>query len=198
MTKAEYEKALEKLFDRIIYCDNNLMTFVRFTELFNGEVKYRRVFNRTKNFFVMVVHNMSAELITELSRLYDKHSFGIEKVINIFEQNQDWFTYTNEFEHILSVIKTSYNDMAASIIKLKSIRDSNLAHVDKKYIFNSNEIYEGFTWGDVERLVATAFEICNHISCALSDKYYLNDMSVVRDIDTLVELARVGITNDIK
>jgi len=69
-----------------------------------------------------------------------------------------------------------------------------MAHLDAKYILNTNAIYvdENFLWGDIEELIHSAFIICNSFSIALTGECYEGVFSAISDTALLICAALNG------
>jgi len=79
--------------------------------------------------------------------------------------------------------------------KLKKIRDTELAHIDRKNMFKEDEILEVFTWGDIEDLIESAKEILDSIFTALMDLRFTIELESVDDIEYLIKNAYKGMKN---
>lgn len=203
MTKAEYEKALKKLMDKIIYCESNRQIYKRLTELCGIGKKYEDVAIKGDMFFSMIVHNLLNELLAELARLYDEGSFGLLKAINIVEQNQKLLSEycdkeeidQREIKQMITDAREKYNSVKDCRERLFEIRDKHLAHTDKKYVLNYGVLYDGFNWGYVEDLIMAAAEIINRITSLLRGAVTMYNWIGDDGVDVLIRAAHNGLNN---
>lgn len=205
MTKVEYEKSLEKLLDKIIYCESNRQIYKRLTELCGIGKKYEDVAKQGDMFFGMIVHNLLNELLMELSRMYDEDrenkAFSLIKMKNIAEQNQEWFIEhcdkndisRDEIKKLFVELNEIYANIQNSRKTIITIRDKYLAHFDKRYVLNSEELYQNLSWGDVEDLINCASTMVNRVTCLLNGQYTMVDWIGDSGVDNLIRAAHKGL-----
>ena len=202
MTQNEMQQGISILFKKLTIAENNRMIYKQLTELCGIDKQFECVLKKSICFWKLTINSLCFSIITELAKIYDeqKDAFGIKKLINISSQNGDWFSkWYNEngvlHKDFIKQLEEKYNSIEKKREKLKEIRDAELAHNDRKNILNTQSIYDGFTWGDIEDLIETANEIINRISISLTGIEYIIQLGNYDDIHCLIKNAYKGMHN---
>ena len=202
MTQNEMQQGISILFKKLTIAENNRMIYKQLTELCGIDKQFECVLKKSICFWKLTINSLCFSIITELAKIYDeqKDAFGIKKLINISSQNGDWFSkWYNEngvlHKDFIKQLEEKYNSIEKKREKLKEIRDAELAHNDRKNILNTQSIYDGFTWGDIEDLIETANEIINRISISLTGIEYIKQLGNYDEIHCLIKNAYKGMHN---
>lgn len=202
MTQTEIQQGIKILFDKLTIAENNRLVYKQLTELCGIGKQFECVMKKSNCFWKLTVSSLCFSIITELAKIFDeqKDAFGIKKLINISSQNSEWFSKwydENGVSHkdFIKLLETKYDSIEKKREKLKEIRDAELAHNDRKSILNTQSIYEGFNWGDIEDLIETANEIINRISIGLTGSEYIIQLENYDDIHYLIKNAYKGMKN---
>ncbi len=179
MTQEEYIKGLQILFKKLTLAETDRLIYKQLTELCGEGKQYEAVFKQSRCFWTYTANSLIFTVFTELSKLFDeqKDAFGLKKVINIASQNNGWFVdwhkeYETTHSDFIKQLNSKYLSVERQKTLLKRIRDLDLAHSDKNHIFSIEEIYRGFSWGDIEDLIDSANEILNVIYISLTSAEY--------------------------
>ena len=202
MTKSLYHQMLDVLINKIIHIKTNSQLYKRFRALCDSGKRYQSVYESTYRFWDFIMSDLTSYNISELSKLYDEQNsaFGLLKLINIISQNRSWYFENSEqyeltdrnFNDFINDLQQEYSSVKNITKELKIIRDTKIAHNDKKYMINGNAVYDNFTWDDFEMLINTASRICNRISCELYSKKYLMEVDANCDLILLLKYAKDG------
>ena len=204
MQKQEMKQVIETLMNKVSFAENNRLLYVQLCSLCGEGKPYEEVWYIAKTFWSMTTQNIFVRIIWELMQLYDEHkqAYGLLKLMRVCEQNQRLFydniadpiKRQNEMRKLLADIYQEYSKIEQQRKKLKTIRDVDMAHLDAKYILNTNAVYmeENFVWKDIEELIRSAFVICNSISLALTDECYHGVFNKISDMALLICAARNG------
>lgn len=202
MTQNEMQQGISILFKKLTIAENNRLIYKQLTELCGIGKQFECVMKKSNCFWKLTVSSLCFSIITELAKIFDeqKDAFGIKKLINISSQNSEWFSKwydENGVSHkdFIKLLETKYDSIEKKREKLKEIRDAELAHNDRKSILNTQSIYEGFNWGDIEDLIETANEIINRISIGLTGSEYIIQLENYDDIHYLIKNAYKGMNN---
>lgn len=196
------QQGISILFKKLTIAENNRLIYKQLTELCGIGKQFECVMKKSNCFWKLTVSSLCFSIITELAKIFDeqKDAFGIKKLINISSQNSEWFSKwydENGVSHkdFIKLLETKYDSIEKKREKLKEIRDAELAHNDRKSILNTQSIYEGFNWGDIEDLIETANEIINRISIGLTGSEYIIQLENYDDIHYLIKNAYKGMNN---
>lgn len=196
------QQGISILFKKLTIAENNRLIYKQLTELCGIGKQFECVMKKSNCFWKLTVSSLCFSIITELAKIFDeqKDAFGIKKLINISSQNSEWFSKwydENGVSHkdFIKLLETKYDSIEKKREKLKEIRDAELAHNDRKSILNTQSIYEGFNWGDIENLIETANEIINRISIGLTGSEYIIQLENYDDIHYLIKNAYKGMNN---
>jgi len=202
MNENEIKQAIKIIIDKLIIVENNRLIYKQLTEFCGIGKQFECVIEKSKCFWVLTIHSLKFTAITELAKIYDEHSdaFGIKKLIDISSQNIVWFSKwyeENKITHknFIESLYMKYDGIKEKKDKLKKIRDTELAHIDRKNMFKEDEILEVFTWGDIEDLIESAKEILDSIFTALMDLRFTIELESVDDIEYLIKNAYKGMKN---
>lgn len=202
MTQNEMQQGISILFKKLTIAENNRLIYKQLTELCGIGKQFECVMKKSNCFWQLTVSSLCFSIITELAKIFDeqKDAFGIKKLINISSQNSEWFSKWYEengvsHKEFIKLLETKYNGINEKREKLKEIRDAELAHNDRKNLLNIEIIYEGFTWGDIEDLIETAYEIMNSISVGLTGCEYFIQADNYDDVKILIHNAYKGMHN---
>ena len=212
---------LENLIKTQLYNISDIITYLTIWEelhiAFQTGEKYREVYQWSPFFWQTLLHNYQQRFLIETAKLYDKStdSMGIQKMINICEQNQKLFpkehtrklfeirddreiiqTVSVNISGILQSAKSKYLEMSESGQKLRQLRDKHLAHADHKYYTDITSLYEEVGLGREEfrNMIDTAGEIMNSFLTALTDTRIALKHLDVDDYKHLLGFAYEGIT----
>jgi len=198
MQKQEMKQIIETLINKVRFAENNRLLYVQLCSLCGEGKPYEEVWYIAKTFWSMTTQNIFVRIIWELMELYDEHkqAYGLLKLMQVCEQNQNLFydNITDPIKHqkatrkLLADVHEEYSKIEQQRKKLKTIRDVDMAHLDAKYILNTNAIYvdENFLWGDIEELIHSAFIICNSFSIALTGECYEGGFCAISDTAILI------------
>lgn len=204
MQKQEMKQIIETLINKVRFAENNRLLYVQLCSLCGEGKPYEEIWYIAKTFWSMTTQNIFVRIIWELMELYDEHkqAYGLLKLMRVCEQNQNLFydniadpiKHQNEMRKLLAEIHQEYSKIEQQRTKLKTIRDVDMAHLDAKYILNTNAVYveENFVWRDIEELIRAAFVICNSISIALTGECYDGVFNKISDMALLISAARKG------
>lgn len=202
MTQKEVEQGIGILLQKLTIVENNRLIYKQLTELCGIGKQFECVMKKSNCFWKLTLSSLCFSMIAELAKIYDeqKDAFGIKKLINISSQNSNWFCKWYEENGILhkdfiKLLKSKYNCIEEKREKLKEIRDAELAHNDRKNILNTETIYEGFSWGDIEELIEIAYDIMNSISVGLTGCEYFIQLDNYDDVKLLIHNAYKGMHN---
>jgi len=202
MTQNEMQQGISILFKKLTIAENNRLIYKQLTELCGIGKQFECVMKKSNCFWQLTVSSLCFSIITELAKIFDeqKDAFGIKKLINISSQNGEWFSKWYEengvsHKEFIKLLETKYNGINEKREKLKEIRDAELAHNDRKNLLNIEIIYEGFTWGDIEDLIETAYEIMNSTSVGLTGCEYFIQADNYDDVKILIHNAYKGMHN---
>lgn len=202
MTKNDVEERIKQLLNKLTLVENNRCIYEELSKLCGKDKKYECVLKQNKCFWGMTISNLKSSLITELAKIFDEHngSFGIKKVINICSQNYSWFVGWCAQESIthnelIQYFESQYAKVENERNKLKTIRDKYLAHNDKKYIIGYSELFDGFTWSNVEDLIEVAFDILATIWGCFTNTGYCISCLDNDDVRCLIFDAYKGMQN---
>lgn len=202
MTQKEVEQGIGILFKKLTIVENNRLIYKQLTELCGIGKQFECVMKKSNCFWKLTISSICFSITAELAKIYDEHNdaFGIKKLINISSQNSDWFSkWYNEYgithKDFIKQLEIKYNNIEKKREKLKEIRDSELAHNDRKNLLNIETIYEGFSWGDIEDLIETAYDIMNSISVGLTRIEYFIQADNYDDVKVLIRNAYKGMYN---
>ena len=202
MEKEKYASAIYSILVRLNYCESNRLIYKRLTEVCGIDKDYVDVFNKSRKFFSMMVYNITNQIVAELARVYDNHkdAFSLPHIIEFYKQHKNlilkWSIHEELTEEIVNQTISSadqfLSNISESINKLKKIRNKSIAHIDIKYISNTNTLYEGFYWGDIEDLINVAAGICIGMLFTITGKKYKIQPNACDDVDMLVLAAHKG------
>ncbi|MBQ8303728.1 MAG: hypothetical protein IJX79_02115 [Clostridia bacterium] len=202
MSQNSLQKYIKILIEKLTIIENSRLVYKQLIELCGVGKQFECVIKKSNCFWSLTIKSISFLIITELAKIYDeqKDSIGIRKIINISSQNKNWFSkwceeYGISQNEFISRLEMRYFDIKDKREKLKEIRDKELAHNDKYNLFNQESICAGFTWGDIEDLIETAYTIINEISVSLSGCEYMIKFSNYDDINNLIKNAYKGMNN---
>lgn len=202
MTQREVEQGIGMLFGKLTIVENNRLIYKQLTELCGIGKQFECVMEKSNFFWQLTVSSLCFSIITELAKIFDeqREAFGIKKLINISSQNSDWFLKWYEengvsHKEFIKLLETKYSGIKGKREKLKEIRDSELAHNDRKKLLNTESIYDDFSWGDIEDLIEAANEIINRISIGLTGCEYIIQSVNYDDVCYLIKNAYKGMKN---
>lgn len=172
-----------KLLDTIAYNLVNASIYNRLhTNLCTASKEYYAEMNQSPAFWELTINSHAITTILMLCRVYDQHkdSLNLKKLLNIVSANRALFEKEHFYERIKDrpfadeLSKTSRVPDAQSlkrdieyvseqtnplVKKLSEFRDTQVAHIDKRYVLNGINNPDPILWGEVEELISRGFEI---------------------------------------
>lgn len=154
------------------------------TNLCTASQEYYAEMNQSPAFWELTINAHAIATILMLCQVYDQHkdSLNLKKLLNIVSANRALFEKEHFYERIKDrpfadeLSKTSRVPNAQSlkqdieyvseqtnplVKKLSDFRDTQVAHIDKKYILSDSINSDPILWGEVEELISRGFEIFN-------------------------------------
>lgn len=215
MTIEKLEAILNKMILEITAINTNWVMWNGLREEMQNGAKYEILLDFSPCFWTITLNNLLSRTLLGTAKLYDenKKCIGLQKIINICEQNQELFpknrtaTYTDGYtgektsftiskdvSESIRIAKQKYQDVHDLRIQLMSLRDKYLAHADKD-IFLDVEIFyhevalkkEAF-----EKLIETAANILNSFLASLSDTQVHTEFENSDDYKNLLRYAKEG------
>ncbi|MEA4911063.1 MAG: hypothetical protein VB092_00420 [Oscillospiraceae bacterium] len=215
MKKEEIESRIQILTNKIVLINSNRMIQLQLSQLFSEEGKYKSIAKISPTFWSIVLQNIHSQILLGIAKIYDesKDCFGLQKLTAVCEQNAEEFPkerihkYANldggapyeervliDIHSVIADAKALYREVEEDRQRLKTFRDKNIAHIDKKYICNPSLVYQEFPlpWDKVDKLIDHAIQICNLFSGALTGCITSIQLLDADDVLYLLNIASVG------
>ena len=216
MTKENLQQKLEVQLTKVTHIKSCFEIWKGLHNKFQLGAEYNTVFQKSPYFWNLTLQVFQERFLLEVAKLYDenKDCLGIKKMINICEQNQKLFPKEHrrklynhfeekEIENIVSVdivsviqsAKNRYNTAQDTRRRLITLRDKYLAHADKKYVEDPNNLYQEIALNidAFKKLLNVADEILNILLIALTDRCHSLDHLNRDDYNYLLAAAHNGI-----
>lgn len=217
MTPDELKQTVFLFTDQIFLINSNRLIYKRLTELCAKGKKYSVVVDMSPVFWNFMTYNMGRQILLGLAKLYDesKDALGLKKLINICDQNRSLFQQDKQasisdeacactidqfyakrfdFRETFGWVNELYDRTTPIREKIKTLRDKDLVHADKKHFYDTPQLYLDFPvpWGEVETLLENALDICNALLELLQPGCTVILTDTLEDIDTLIKHAFWG------
>lgn len=185
-----YTKYREFILDEVMAIDN---LFKLYIHIYNKQVDMLEVLNVAPAFFMLAKKAFLENSISCLSKLYDNdtNTITIYKFLNFIQANVKWITFSVSRQKIQEVILSLHGLLQINdeqIKKLKTIRDSFLAHNDKAFAFCDPWEKTGLTIGQIHQLIGLPAQIVNEIGVLKSEPYVDPEAINAFDIDLVFQI----------
>jgi hypothetical protein len=215
MTK---EKLIKILNDRLMFlarAQANWTIWNGLTEAFQPDSEYQKLLEISPGFWTITYNNLLSETLLKTAKVYDEHKgcMGLLKIINICEQNQDFFPTKHEYyltdsetskqvSHkrtvdliaTLQEAKTKYESVQLIRTGLITLRDKHLAHADKQYLLDVHTLYQNTSLkkDDIQKLITVAADILNSFLSALDQTVVSMHHTNADDYEKILKYAALG------
>jgi len=209
LTKEMISTDIAKYVEKITYINSCIEVY---DYLSASRVLYNNEMNIAPAFFGMTMSAMARTIVLESSKLFDMNSDkNIDKLLKCCENNKKMFgeelirRELVDVDGVERVIKTSekinlneviidlrneYDNLSATICKIKHQRDKVLAHADKKYFYDNKKMSaeNPISINEFKVLMEYALKVCNLFNNMLNDgKTFRGIYANVGDIENLFD-----------
>lgn len=215
MTVEKLEAILNKMLHEITVINTNWIMWNGLREEMQNGAKYEILLDFSPCFWTITLNNLLSRALLGTAKLYDenKKCMGLQKIINICEQNQELFsksrtaTYTDGYtgektsftvskdvSESIRIARQKYQDIHDSRTQLMSLRDKYLAHADKDIFLDVETFYHEVALKKeaFEELIETAANILNSFLANLSDTRVYIEFENSEDYQKLLRYAKEG------
>lgn len=214
MDKKTIIKIIDKTLVEIAYL-NSCVTMYKNIYDYSIKKEYKKIYKDVSpTFFTFTSDIYKYRILMGLIRLYDTNydTYSLSEIINECEKNKSLFPterkieFINEFnepdeiiynydiENVINEARNKISRCSEQIENLRKLRNKSYVHNDKKYYNNQIKLFEqyNFTWGDGDKLLKTAHEICNSILSILDHRTTYQEYIDSDDLKKLLAKAKVG------
>lgn len=215
MTADKLEAVLNKVLHEVTIIKANWSIWKGLREEMQEGAKYEKLLEISPCFWTITLDNLLTKSLLGTAKLYDedKECIGLQKIINICEQNQKLFPenrtvmytdgYTNEQHSYFMKMSISedikrarekYQSVQKFRMQLITLRDKHLAHTDKKIFLEAEEFYNEVSLKrtSLEKLLETASDITNLFLSNLSGAAVHTEYHNVDDYEKMLRYAKEG------
>lgn len=215
MTKEELDAILNKMLREITIINTNWVMWNGLRDALQEGSEYNKLLEYSPCFWTITLNNLLSKALLGTAKLYDenKKCMGLQKIINICEQNQKLFsknrttTYTDgytgeknsftvskDISESIRISKQKYQDIHNFRTQLITLRDKYLAHADKDIFLDIEAFYNevALKKDALEKLIETAENILNSFLADLSDTRVYTEFENSDDYKNLLRYAKEG------
>ena len=215
MTKEDLDAILNKLLREVTIINTNWTMWNGLREEMQNGAKYEILLDFSTCCWTITLNNLLSRALLGTAKLYDenKKCIGLQKIINICEQNQGLFpksrttTYTDGYTFKktsftmpkdigddIRIAKQKYQEIYDCRTQLITLRDKYLAHADKDIFLDIEAFYHEVALKKeaLEKLIETAESILNSFLADLSDTRVYTEFENSDDYKNLLRYAKEG------
>ncbi|MBE6567763.1 MAG: hypothetical protein E7657_03790 [Ruminococcaceae bacterium] len=215
MTTEKLEATLNEFLHEITIIKTNWIIWNGLREEMQEGAKYEKLLEYSPCFWTVTLNNLLSKTLLGTAKLYDEHKdcLGLQKLINICDQNQTLFPKSHAIIHtngytgeqipyevqkdICANIKEArekYQSVQNFRSQLITLRDKHLAHLDKSTFLNAKELYREVALKKeaLEKLFETAAGIANSFLSCLSNNVVYTEFHNVDDYQILLTYIKEG------
>ena len=215
MTTEKLEAILNKLLGEITIIKANWFIWKGLKEEMKEGTEYENLLTISPCFWSITFDNLLSKALLGTAKLYDedKECIGLQKIINICEQNQKLFPKThnvklsdgytgeqltyvaqNDISESVKIAQQKYQSVQEFRTQLIQLRDKHLAHTDKKVVLLEKDFYNEVSLKReaFEKLIETAADITNLFLSILSGTTVHTEFHNVDDYKKILRYTKEG------
>ncbi len=164
--------------------------FDMYIGMYNATHDYYETMNLVPGFFQLTTKALLENSALRLCRIYDKDEkpLTIFKLIRTLQSDPEANkSYHEEIEGIVAFHNEKVTTLQPMIEKLHDLRDSSLAHNDRKYCFVDPFKSVGLTIAEYHLIISTAGEIINLVRTTLCKSHIVFDSCDKSDVSIMIK-----------